>query len=71
MNDPSTRRRSLAKAFSWRAVSIVMTSGLVWAVTGNLGTGLAVGGIDFAVKFFVFYYHERVWHQIKWGKQCP
>lgn len=68
MKDPGTRRRSLAKALSWRAVSLVMTSGLVWAITGSLQTGMAVGGIDFAAKFSVFYYHERLWHQIKWGK---
>jgi uncharacterized membrane protein len=47
-----------------------MTSTLVWAATGSLQLGAAVGGIDFGVKFFVFYYHERIWHQIKWGKRA-
>jgi uncharacterized membrane protein len=69
MKDPSSRCRSMAKALSWRTLSIIMTSALVWAVTGSIHLGAAIGGIDFMVKFAVFYWHERIWHQIKWGKQ--
>ena len=68
MKDRSKRRRTLAKALSWRTLSIVMTSALVWGITGSLQMGAAVGGIDFVVKFAVFYWHERLWHQIQWGK---
>lgn len=68
MKDCSSRRRSMVKALTWRILSVAITTTLVLLLTGNIALSAAVGGIDSAIKLGVFYYHERLWHRIKWGK---
>ena len=53
--------RSLAKAFSWRIVATLTTATIAWAVTGSLDTAALIGGIEFVLKFFIYYLHERAW----------
>jgi uncharacterized membrane protein len=38
------------------------------AVFGSIGGCLIFTGVCFAVKLVLFYFHERIWHQIAWGK---
>ncbi len=68
MQDPSRRRRSLAKACTWRVFSVPVTLGLVWIATGDLGLSASIGLVDSGIKLFAFYYHDRIWHKILWGK---
>ena len=35
---------------------------------GNLGGCAVFTGLCFVVKLILFYWHERAWHQIQWGK---
>jgi uncharacterized membrane protein len=58
--------RSLAKALSWRIVGLVTTSIIAYLVTGRLDTAAVIGGIEFVVKFFIYYGHERMWAWIPW-----
>lgn len=53
--------RSLAKAFSWRVVATLTTSVIAYAITGRIDTAVAIGSIEFVLKFFIYYLHERVW----------
>lgn len=59
--------RSLIKGASWRVFGTLVTSGIIYAFTGNLGTALKVGIVEFFAKIAVFYIHERIWHKIPWG----
>ena len=61
-----SRVRSLAKAFSWRIVATLTTSIIAWVITGQLDTAAVIGGIEFVLKFFIYYGHERVWALIPW-----
>ncbi len=56
--------RSLAKAFSWRIVATLTTSIIAWVVTGELDTAVVIGGIEFVLKFFIYYMHERAWQLV-------
>lgn len=58
--------RSLAKAFSWRVVATLTTSIIAYVVTGRLDTAAVIGGIEFVLKFFIYYFHERAWALITW-----
>ena len=58
--------RSLAKAFSWRVVATLTTSVIAYVVTGRLDTAAVIGGIEFILKFFIYYFHERAWALIPW-----
>lgn len=67
--DPSMRRRSVTKAISWETISTVVQFGLAYAMFGSVNMCIAFAFISFVVKLVMFYYHERVWHQIPWGKR--
>ncbi len=36
---------------------------ITWIVTGNISAGIAVGGVEFFAKMFLYYGHERAWYR--------
>jgi uncharacterized membrane protein len=64
-----TRRRSLAKAMSWRFFATFITMSVAFVITGELTFALEIGLLDTAVKFLTYFGHERLWVRIQWGKQ--
>lgn len=56
-----SRRRSVAKTVSWRFVATTTTFLIAWFVTGDLGSGAAIGGVEAFAKMFLYYGHERAW----------
>ncbi len=56
-----SRRRSLAKALSWRVVATLTTGVIAYSITGQLEVAALIGGIEFVVKFVIYYLHERAW----------
>jgi uncharacterized membrane protein len=67
--DPSTPKRSIAKAVCWETVSNLVCFLLAWATFGDFGGCAVFSIICFGVKLVMFYYHERLWHQIPFGRQ--
>ncbi len=67
--DASRPKRSLVKAFSWESFSTASTMLLAFGMFGNLDLCMVFGFISYLMKLIMFYYHERIWHQIDWGKQ--
>ena len=59
-----TRLRSLLKAFSWRIVATLTTALIAYGITGEIETALAIGGIEFFLKFAIYYAHERAWQWV-------
>jgi uncharacterized membrane protein len=64
-----TPRRSIAKALSWRLLATVITTTLVYLLTGKGEFAATVGLADTLIKFFVYVMHERVWNRISYGRQ--
>jgi uncharacterized membrane protein len=62
---PDSRTRSLAKAFSWRFTATLTTALIAYIVTGEMNTAVMIGGIEFILKFIIYYGHERAWHRIR------
>ena len=58
--------RSLAKALSWRLLGTLSTATVAYFVTGELETAAIIGGVEFVLKFFIYYAHERVWVWLSW-----
>jgi uncharacterized membrane protein len=56
-----TRGRSLLKALSWRIVATGTTAIIDYIITGDVDTAVAIGSIEFVLKFFIYYAHERAW----------
>ena len=64
-----THTRSIAKAISWRVLGSVATMLLVLIFTKRLALSLAVGGIEFVSKIGLFWFHERIWDRLRFGKR--
>lgn len=62
------KRRSITKAVSWRVLATLTTMLLVYIFTGRLELTLLVGGLDAFIKMALYYYHERAWNKVHWGK---
>lgn len=62
-------RRSIAKAVSYRVVGAVITSGLVYALTGKGEFAAMVGFVDTLIKTFAYFGHERLWNRIDYGRE--
>lgn len=64
----STRTRSLVKAIIYRALSIMLTMLIVYAVTRKVEIALIVMALDAVVMTAAYYLYERIWQRIKWGR---
>ena len=61
--------RSFVKAVSWRCIGTLETFLISWAITGKLGTAGSIAGIQAVASTLLYWYHERMWLRIKWGKR--
>jgi uncharacterized membrane protein len=61
--------RSIVKAMSWRLVGTIDTVLISWIITGQIKTALSIGMIEVVTKMLLYFFHERVWNIVKWGKQ--
>jgi adenylylsulfate kinase len=64
-----THARSVAKALSWRVMGTIATAALVYLFTRRLVLSLAVGGLEFVSKIGLFWFHERVWDRLRFGRK--
>ena len=62
------KKRTLAKTMTWRITASLKTFLIAWILTGDLLIGGSIGSIEAIAKIFLFYYHERIWNNINWGK---
>ena len=66
LKDPSVKRH-VAKTITWRIVGTIDTMIIGWLITGNVMTGLKIGGIEVVTKMILYYLHERMWFKINLG----
>jgi len=64
-----THIRSVVKAVSWRLTGSLDTLIISWIVTGSIGMATSITVIEIVTKIVYYWIHERVWDQIKWGRQ--
>jgi len=60
--------RSIVKAVSWRVLGTLDTIIISWFVTGQIAMALSIGSIEVVTKMILYFFHERLWNIIKWGK---
>ena len=68
MRDKSLVRRTLTKAVSWETISLLLTLGIVYCFTSNVSLSLEITLTCFLFKILFLFVHERIWHQVRWGK---
>jgi len=60
--------RSVAKAVSWRIIGTLDTLLISYLLTGEVAIAASIASIDFVTKMFLYFFHERLWNKINWGK---
>ena len=63
-----TRRRSLAKAASYRVVATTTVFAVAFLVTGELGSSATIGLTAAVAKTTLYYGWERLWSHVDWGR---
>ncbi len=61
------KKRSIAKAGTWRVLATLTTMALVYAFTGEITISIGVALTEVIVKTLIYYGHERIWDGIDWG----
>jgi len=56
----STKTRSLIKGITWEVIGLLV----LYFISQSLTISIAY----FFVRIAMFYFHERIWKQIEWGK---
>lgn len=63
-----TRRRSIAKAVSWRVVGSLDTLLLSYLFTGNVLIAGSIASTETETKTVLYYLHERGWGLVSLGR---
>jgi sulfate adenylyltransferase large subunit len=64
-----THMRSLAKAVSWRATGSLDTFVVAFVITRSGKIAVSVALTEVVTKIFIYYFHERLWALVPWGKR--
>lgn len=65
---PVARKRSLAKAISWRIIAFSILAIVTYLFTGSLKQTGLIALIYDTVQIALYFLHERLWERIGWGK---
>ncbi len=60
--------RSIAKAVSWRVIGTLDTLIVSYFLTGEIVLATSIASVDFVTKMILYFFHERIWNRIRWGK---
>jgi uncharacterized membrane protein len=60
--------RSVWKTVSWRIIATLDTVIIAYLITGSLKMAASIGSIEVVTKIFLYYYHERTWNKISFGR---
>lgn len=62
-------KRSLLKTFSWRITGTIDTIIITLLITGDLNIAATIGVVEIFTKLALYYFHERIWNKINYGKE--
>ena len=60
--------RTLLKTLSWRAIATITTMVIVYLYTREMALSFGVGIFEVTSKLALYYFHERAWQRVPWGK---
>ena len=63
------KSRSLAKSLTWRVVALLTTFITLYALSKDINMATIATLITNSVNFVAYYYHERIWNFVSWGKE--
>ncbi|MBU0958609.1 MAG: DUF2061 domain-containing protein [Nanoarchaeota archaeon] len=64
----STYERSLIKGIIWEIISFIITTIAIYIFFGDILQSLRFSLVLTLFKSILFFFHERTWKKVKWGK---
>jgi uncharacterized membrane protein len=64
-----SKSRSLIKSLTWRVVALITTFVTLYALSKDINMATIATLITNGVNFVAYYYHERIWNAVRWGKE--
>jgi uncharacterized membrane protein len=64
-----SKSRSFAKALTWRTTGTIDTFLVSWLITKQPFIAASIASVEVLTKIVLYYFHERVWNKIKWGRK--
>jgi uncharacterized membrane protein len=63
-----TKSRSFTKSLSYRVFGTLSSFAVVYVITGKGSLATLIAFWETVVKVAIYYWHERVWDKIRWGR---
>ena len=63
--------RTLVKTITYRASILLLDFVTVYFFTGKLSLALGFMIVSNIYTTLAYFFHERIWDKIKWGKELP
>jgi uncharacterized membrane protein len=61
--------RSLVKAITYRIIILILDFTATYLLTGRIEVALAFMAVSNIYTSVAYYFHERIWNKIRWGKK--
>ncbi len=61
--------RSIAKALTWRVIGSLATFVIAYLITSSVALAGTVVAAEVLVKIAFYYFHERIWSSVTWGRR--
>jgi uncharacterized membrane protein len=66
-----THARTIIKSLTWRVCGFLITMTTAWLITGRVGVAASIGLVDTGVKIISYYFHDRLWLKVQFGRKQP
>ena len=63
------RKRSVVKSLTWRVLGIVLLGLIVYLITGDWAETGIITLVFHGIRVVMYYYFERGWERISWGRK--
>jgi len=63
-----SKSRSIVKTISWRFWATLTTIAIVFLFIGKPEVAISIGLVEVVLKMIIYFFHERAWDKIKFGK---
>ena len=60
--------RSVVKTISWRTLGTLDTIVISYFITGSFAMAASIGSIEVFTKMILYYFHERTWNKLNFGR---
>lgn len=64
-----SRKRSILKSLLWRGFALTNAFVVTWIFIGEWSRSAGVAITANIISFIAYYFHERFWSNVKWGKE--